>query len=135
LSICEPNETRKPNRVVIIIFVDFKLFFSVEVSNPDLFRLEAVAIPSALSIFELTFCESLQAGETLCHYVMGTEYSQESAVCIYILRAFLISLKYIDLDKKYYFNLHEFIYEDTLSLERQYAENNSGKRGIGPTVE
>ena len=56
-------------------------------------------------------------------------------MCVYTVCAFPYSLKYIDLEKKYYFNLHEFIYEDTLSLERQYAENNSGKRGIGPTVE
>jgi len=38
-------------------------------------------------------------------------------------------------EKKYYFNLHEFIYKGPLSLERQYAENNSGIRVIGPNVE
>ena len=61
---------------------------------------------------------------------MGTEYSQESAVCIYILRAFLISLKYIDLDKKLCFNLQRFVYNDILSVDRQYTENNPGIRVI-----
>jgi len=50
LSICEQNETRKPNHVVIIIFVDYKVFFSLEVSNPDLSRLEAAINPSVLSV-------------------------------------------------------------------------------------
>jgi len=50
LSICEQNETRKTNHVVIIIFVDYKSFFSLEVSNPDLSRLEAAANPNVLSV-------------------------------------------------------------------------------------
>ena len=54
LNICEQNETRKRNRVVII-FVDYKLFFSLEVSNPNLCRLEAVANPSVLSVFWADF--------------------------------------------------------------------------------
>jgi len=55
LSICEQNETRKPNHVVIIIFVDYKVFFSLEVSNPDLSRLEAAANPSVLSVLCVDF--------------------------------------------------------------------------------
>jgi hypothetical protein len=55
LIICEQNETRKPNNVVIIIFVDYKLFFSLEVSNPNLCRLETAANPSVLSVFWVVF--------------------------------------------------------------------------------
>ena len=51
-------------------------------------------------------------------------------MCIYIVRAFSISLKYLDLDKKHYFNLQGFVYNDILSVERQYAENNPGIRVI-----
>jgi hypothetical protein len=47
---CEQNETRKPNHAVIIIFADYQLFFSLEVSNPDLCRLEAAASPSVLYV-------------------------------------------------------------------------------------
>ena len=72
---------------------------------------------------ELTFCEC-QPGQTLCHEVKGTEYVEESAVCIYIVRAFSISLKYIDLEKRHYFNIKAFVYKDILSVDRQYAENN-----------
>ena len=56
LSICEQNETRKPNRVVII-FVDYKLLFSLEVSNPNLCTWETVANPSVLSAFWVDFLE------------------------------------------------------------------------------
>jgi hypothetical protein len=35
---------------VIIILADYNLFFSLEVSNPDLCRLEAAANPSVLSV-------------------------------------------------------------------------------------
>jgi hypothetical protein len=35
-------------------------------------------------------------------------------------------LKYIDFDKKHYFNLQAFVYKYILSLDRQYAENNPG---------
>jgi hypothetical protein len=51
LSICEQNETRKPNLVGAIAFVDYKLFSSSEVSNPDLCRLEAAFDPSIPSVF------------------------------------------------------------------------------------
>ena len=74
----------------------------------------------------MTFCESLQLGETLCQDIRGTEYGEESAVCIYIVRAFSVSLKCIDSDKKHYFNLQGFVYNDILSVDRQYAENNPG---------
>jgi len=47
-----------------------------------------------------------------------------------IVDDFLCSLKYIDLDKKHYFNLQAFIYKDILSLDRQYAENNPGIKMI-----
>ena len=53
----------------------------------------------------------------------GTEYGEESPVYIYIICAFSFSLKYIDLDKKHYFNIQPFFYRDILSLDRQYAEN------------
>jgi len=78
--------------------------------------------------FELTFCESVQPDRTLCQDVRGCEQSEESAVCVYIVRAFLFSLKYINLDKKYYFNIRAFVYKVILSLLRQYAENNPGIR-------
>jgi hypothetical protein len=60
----------------------------------------------------------------LCKNVRGTEYTEEGSVCIYTVRAFSVSLKYIDLDKKHYFNIKAFVYKDILSLDRQYAENN-----------
>jgi len=69
----------------------------------------------------------------LCQDVRGTEYGEESTVCIYIVCAFLFLLKYIDLDKKHYFNLHAFVYKYILNLDRQYAENNPGIREIGYT--
>jgi len=71
---------------------------------------------------------SVQLGETLCQDVRCTEYGEESAVCIYIVRAFSFSLKYIDLDKKYYLNIQGFVYKDILSVDRQYAQNNPGIR-------
>ena len=71
---------------------------------------------------------SVQPGQTLCQDVRGTEYGEESAVCMYIIRAFSFSLKYIDLDQKHYFNIQPFVYKDILSLDRQYAENNPGIR-------
>jgi len=55
LSICEQNETRKPNCVDIPNFVHYKLFFSVEISNPNLCRLEAVANPTVHSVFWVDF--------------------------------------------------------------------------------
>ena len=79
---------------------------------------------------ELTFCESVQPGEILCQDIRDTEYGEESAVCKYVVCAFSISLKYIDLDKKHYFNFQGFVYNDILSVERQYAENNPGIRVI-----
>jgi hypothetical protein len=45
-------------------------------------------------------------------------------VCIYTVRAISFSLKCIDLDKKYYFNIQAFVYKDILSLDRQCAEDN-----------
>ena len=84
---------------------------------------------------ELTFCESVQPGQTLCQDVTCTEYGEGSAVCIYIVCASLFSLNYIDLGKKNYFNIQAFVYKDILSLDRQYAENNLGIRVIGCTVE
>jgi hypothetical protein len=44
--------------------------------------------------------------------------------------AFSYSLKYIDLDKKHYFNTQAFVYKDILSLDRQYAKNNPGIRVV-----
>ena len=76
---------------------------------------------------------SVQPGQTLCQDVRGTEYGEESTVCIYTVCAFLFSLNYIDLDKKHYFNLHAFVYKDILSLDRQYTENKPGIRVIGST--
>jgi len=67
---------------------------------------------------------SVQPGQTLCQDVRGTEYVEEGTVCIYTICAFSFSLKYIDLDKKHYFNIKAFVYKDILSLDRQYAENN-----------
>jgi len=78
--------------------------------------------------FELTFCESVQPCRTLCQDVRGIEHGEESAVCVYIVCAFLFSLKYINLDKKHYFNIRAFVYKVILSLDRQYAENNQGIR-------
>ena len=46
---------------------------------------------------------SAQLYQTLCQDVTRTEYGEESIVCIFIVRAFSISLKYIDLNKKHYF--------------------------------
>jgi hypothetical protein len=51
LSISEQNEIRKPNFVGVIAFVDYKLFTSSEVSNPDLCRLEDAFVPSVPSVF------------------------------------------------------------------------------------
>jgi len=45
------NEIRKPTLVAMTVFVDYKVFFSLKVSNPDLCKLEAVANPSVLSVF------------------------------------------------------------------------------------
>ena len=70
---------------------------------------------------------SVQPGQTLCQDVRCTEYG-ESAVCIYTVRAFSFSLKYIDLDKKYYLNIQGFVYKDILSVDRQNAQNNPGIR-------
>jgi hypothetical protein len=42
-------EARKPDRV-IFVFVDYKLFFSLEVSDSDLCRFEAAVNPSVLSV-------------------------------------------------------------------------------------
>jgi hypothetical protein len=36
LSICGQNETRKPNHVVMTVFVDYKLLPLLEVSTPNL---------------------------------------------------------------------------------------------------
>jgi hypothetical protein len=55
LGISEQNETRKRSRVVVITFVDHKLFLSLEVSNTDLCRLEASANPSVHSVFWVDF--------------------------------------------------------------------------------
>ena len=46
---------------------------------------------------------SAQVYQKLCQDVTGTEYGEESVVCIFIVRAFSISLKYIDLNEKHYF--------------------------------
>ena len=54
---------------------------------------------------------SAQPGQTLCQDVRFTEYGEEIAVCIYIVRALPVSLKYIDLDKKHYFNLLALVYK------------------------
>ena len=51
---------------------------------------------------------SVQPGQTLCQDVRGTEYGEESAVCMYIIRAFSFSLKYIDLDQKHYLSTKIF---------------------------
>ena len=72
---------------------------------------------------ELTFCEC-QPGQTLCQDVRVTEYFEESAVCMYIVHAFSISLKYIDLEKRHYFNIKVFVYKVILSVDRQNTENN-----------
>ena len=46
LSVSQQNEVRKLNLVAVIMFVDYKLFSSSEISNPDLIRLEAAFNPS-----------------------------------------------------------------------------------------
>ena len=51
--------------------------------------------------------KSVQPGQTLCQDVRFAEYGEESSVCIYTVHAFSVSLKYIDLDKKDYFNLRQ----------------------------
>jgi hypothetical protein len=51
-------------------------------------------------------------------------------VCIYTACASSFSLKYIDLDKKNYFNIQAFFYKVILSVGRQYEENNPGIRVI-----
>jgi len=56
-------------------------------------------------------------------------------VCLYIVCAFSLSLKCIDLVKKQYLKLQAFFYKDILGLDREYAENNWGVRVIGSTVE
>ena len=65
---------------------------------------------------------SAQPGQKLCRDVRGTEYGEESAVCVYVIRAFLFSLKYIDLNMKNNINIQAFVYRNILSLDRQYAE-------------
>ena len=45
-------------------------------------------------------------------------------MCIYTVHAFSFSLKCIDFDKKYYFNIEAFVYKGILSLDRQCAEDN-----------
>jgi hypothetical protein len=65
---------------------------------------------------------SAQPGQKLCRDVRGTEYGEESAVCIYVMCVFSFSLKYIDLDKKHYFTIQVYVYKDILSLDRQFAE-------------
>jgi ABC-type Mn2+/Zn2+ transport system permease subunit len=64
---------------------------------------------------------SVQLGQTLCQDVRDSEYGEEITMCIYIISAFSFSLKYIDLDKKHYFDIQAFVYKDILSLDRQYA--------------
>jgi hypothetical protein len=64
----------------------------------------------------------------LCQDARGTEYGEESAVCVYIECAFLFSLKYINLDKKHYINIGAFVYKDVFSLDGHYTENNPGIR-------
>ena len=64
---------------------------------------------------------SAQPGQKLCRDVRGTEYGEESAVCVYVICAFSFSLKYIDSNKKHYSNIHAFVYKDILILHRQYA--------------
>ena len=49
-------------------------------------------------------------------------------VCVYIIRSFLFSLKYINMDKKHYFSLRVFACKDILNLDRQYEQNNPGNR-------
>jgi hypothetical protein len=71
----------------------------------------------------------------LCQDVRGTEYGEESAVCNYIVCALSVSLKYIDLDKKHFFNLQGFVYNDILRVDRQYAENNPGISVISSVFE
>ena len=127
LSICEQNETRKRNHVVIIIFVDYKSFFSLEVSNPDLCRLEAAANPSVLSVLWVDF---LSVCPTWSDIVSGCKGVLNMVRKVYIIHALPYSLKYIDLDNKHYFKVHPFVYRDILSLARQYAENNPGIRVI-----
>jgi len=95
LSICEQKETSKPNRVVIIIFVDYKLFFSLEVS-PRPQQIRSCNQPQCTSSNLSWLFVSVQPGQTLCQDVKGTEYGEESAVCIYIINAFSFLLKYID---------------------------------------
>jgi len=46
---------------------------------------------------ELTFCESVQPGQTLYEDIRGTEYGEENTMYVYIIRAFSFSLKYIEL--------------------------------------
>jgi hypothetical protein len=63
-----------------------------------------------------------------CQDIRGTEYAEESTIYIYIVCVFSFSLKYINLDKKYYLNIQEFVYKDILILDRRYADNNQGIR-------
>jgi hypothetical protein len=127
LSICEQNETRKTNHGVIIIFVDYKSFFSLEVSNPDLCRLEAAANPSVLSALWVDF---LSVCPTWSDIMSGCKGALNMVRKVYIIHALPYLLKYISLDKKHYFNVQPFVCWDILSLDRQYAENNLGIRVI-----
>ena len=115
----------KPENLTVFLWlcVNYKLFFSLEVSDPNLCRLDIVATQVYFKYSELTLCETFQPGQTLCQDVRGTEYGEESAVCIYVIYAFSFSLKYIDLGKKHYFNIQAFVNKDILRLDRQYAKN------------
>ena len=127
LSICEQNETRKPNHDVIIIIVDYKSFFSLEVSNPDLCRLEAAANPSVLSVLWVDF---LSVCPTWSDIVSGCKGLLNVARKVFIINALPYSLQYIALDKKHYFKVRPFVYRVILRLDRHYTENNPGIRVI-----
>lgn len=76
---------------------------------------------------ELTFCESAQPVRTLCQDVRVLK-TVRKVLCAYVLYVLSDFQKYIDLDKKHYFNIQAFVCKDILNLARQYAGNNLGIR-------
>jgi hypothetical protein len=134
LSICEQNETRKPNHAAKIIFVDYKSFFTLEVWNPDLCRWEAAANPSVLSVLWVDFLSVCPAWSDIMSGCKGVLNMVRKVLYTYIyiyiyIYAFSFSLRYIDLDKKHYFNIQPFIYRD-IFIVWQFAEYYLGIRVI-----
>jgi len=76
LSICEQNETRKRNHVVIIIFVDYKSFFLIRGLKPQPLQIRSCSQPKCT--FSIVSWLSVSLSNLIRQSIMVTKNSTES---------------------------------------------------------